>query len=322
MGAASRSGIIEILSRSGQVLQRIPYHGGHLSIGRAYDNDIIVGDPYVCPHHLAVRDQGGNLRIQDLQSLNGSYSGRRRRRFSEIEMTDRTLVHFGHSQLRFRAHGTPVSPAWRDISRHGFLALFDNAATPFLAGVLALVVVTLDNLLDTPGQPGAGELASQLLYPIIGVLVWSGFWSLINRIISHRSNFHVHLAIACGGFAAWFLLGQAFALFGFAMGWDPAVPWLIITSRIVLLAMAVYAHLRYATHGKPASQVIVASITALLLLGTPTVGEYLDRQEFSTIPYTDPLLKPPAFQFRTGVDVDEFFADSAVLRDRLAEEDD
>ena len=66
------SGVIEVMNRSGQVLQRIPWAGKRLTVGRAYDNDIIVGDPYVCPHHLTISNMGGQLQFQDLGSLNGS----------------------------------------------------------------------------------------------------------------------------------------------------------------------------------------------------------------------------------------------------------
>jgi hypothetical protein len=62
VGAQASPGVIEVMNRSGQVLQRVPYSGGRLSVGRAYDNDIIVGDPYVCPHHLQICDADGHLR--------------------------------------------------------------------------------------------------------------------------------------------------------------------------------------------------------------------------------------------------------------------
>ncbi len=57
--AGAIRGVIELLGRSGLLLQRLPYHGNTIKIGRAYDNDIIVSDPYVCPHHLVIQEHDG-----------------------------------------------------------------------------------------------------------------------------------------------------------------------------------------------------------------------------------------------------------------------
>jgi hypothetical protein len=61
--------ILEIKTRG---LHR--YHAldkSELSIGRALDNDIILSDPTVEPHHLKIlRDDEGNIKLQNLASVN------------------------------------------------------------------------------------------------------------------------------------------------------------------------------------------------------------------------------------------------------------
>jgi hypothetical protein len=44
------AGVIEILNRSGQVLQRVAYSGGELSVGRAYDKRSIRLRSPPCHH--------------------------------------------------------------------------------------------------------------------------------------------------------------------------------------------------------------------------------------------------------------------------------
>jgi hypothetical protein len=313
-------GVIEILNRSGQVLQRVPYRGGALSIGRAYDNDVIVGDPYVCPHHLLLEERAGVLSLSDRGSFNGSYLSGIRGRFDRIELQDRSRVQFGHSQLRYRKAGGTVAPAWRDISRKGLLAWFDKPFGLVAGVVLALLALIMDSLLESTHQPGVGELAGELFYPLIGLFLWSGLWSLVNRITSHRANFHVHLSIACIGIAALFLAAQAIGIVGFALAWDPAAPLMHVAGQVAVLTLTIYAHLRYATHGRPVAQAVTGLLTAVLLFGTPAIGEYFEKSEFDTIPWLEPLLKPPVFQWKAGVDVEEFFDDAAVLKERLDRE--
>jgi len=313
------AGVIEILNRSGQVLQRVAYSGGELSVGRAYDNDIIVSDPYVCAHHLAITGKDGIVIARDLDSVNGTYIGRERDRVEEATLGDESLIHFGHSQMRFRKAQSPVAASWRDTSRHGLLAWFGKPWMLVATVMLALLAMTMDNLLDSGESMGAGELAGQLLYPLIGILVWAGFWSLINRIISHSANFHVHLGITCAGIVGMLLSFQLISLAGFAFAWDPVVPWLRLAGRITVLAFVVYAHLRYATHGREWVQAVVAGFSGILLFGTPTVGDILDQSEFNNLPDLNPLLKPPAFQVRPGVSVESFFDDARSLKIRLDE---
>ena len=44
------------------------------SIGRGYDNDVILDDPYVARRHLRYsRDEAGQLVAEDLGSINGTF---------------------------------------------------------------------------------------------------------------------------------------------------------------------------------------------------------------------------------------------------------
>ncbi|MGH8034521.1 MAG: FHA domain-containing protein, partial [Lysobacterales bacterium] len=93
-------GVIEVLNRSGQVVQRLAWNGRKLSIGRAYDNDVIVDDRYVCPHHLELAQDSGRLLARDLGSINGSYIRLGKEPVQVVELTDGLTIQFGHSRLR------------------------------------------------------------------------------------------------------------------------------------------------------------------------------------------------------------------------------
>ena len=43
--------IVEVLGRHGEVRLRRPGGDGSLTIGRGYDNDIVLDDPYADVHH-------------------------------------------------------------------------------------------------------------------------------------------------------------------------------------------------------------------------------------------------------------------------------
>ena len=46
---------IEVMSRHGDVAARSRIDSPEARIGRAFDNDIVVNDPHVAPHHVGRR---------------------------------------------------------------------------------------------------------------------------------------------------------------------------------------------------------------------------------------------------------------------------
>ncbi|MEJ8569462.1 FHA domain-containing protein [Elongatibacter sediminis] len=307
-------GAVEVLSRGGHVVQRIAWHGDRLRIGRAYDNDIVVSDPYVCPHHLELDLGPDGPRARDLDSVNGSYAGRHRQRVGELPVRDGLVVHFGHSQLRFHAAGGTLAPTLRDTARHGLLGRLGSIWALLLGTVLATAVLVLDELLAGVDRPTVLGMARGLLYPVIGVLAWAGFWALLNRILAHRANFPVHLAITLFGVTALFLVTHVVSAACFAMAWNGAVWWASLVADVTIAALVILAHLRFAALGNSARMTAAAGLAAVLLFGAPATGDILERNAFSTLPYLEPLLWPPAFQGRTGASVEGFFERADELR--------
>src|SRR3977135_4440944 len=65
---------VEILSRHRDIAARFRIAGPEVRIGRGYDNDVIVDDPYVAARHLRIfRDERGQLVAEDLGSANGTF---------------------------------------------------------------------------------------------------------------------------------------------------------------------------------------------------------------------------------------------------------
>jgi hypothetical protein len=319
-GNPARLGEIEVLSRAGHVVKRAAWDGRPLRIGRAFDNELVVTDPYVCPHHLELEVAGGRLIARDLGSVNGTYAGRDKKRIDRVELVDGVTLHFGHTQLRFHAADGVMAPTLRDTARHGLFALMDAPWTLAPAAFLSLAALTLNEVMNTADQPGWLTIAGELLYPLIGVLLWAGFWSLLNRVISHRANFHVHLAIGLFGVTGLFLVAQLISIMGFALGWSDAVWWLKLLGRMAVLGGVIYAHLRYALHGRNGRIAGIAALAAVMLFGAPATGDIIERNEFSTLPHLDPLLWPPSFRIIEGESVIEFFDGAQVLRHRADED--
>jgi len=308
---------IEILNRSGQLVHRQLWDGSTLQVGRALNNELVVADPYVCPHHIQLELKDDRVLLRDLGSVNGTYLENNKSRLESILLDDGMTVHFGHSQLRFHSGFGELRPTLRDSSRLGFLSSLGNPWVLLGLAVLALSALYASELLQDPGRLGWLGIAEEMSYPMIGVVAWAGFWALLNRVLAHRSHFPVHLAI---GVASLFAVSQLISFLGFALDWDGAVWWLRWLGRIFILACVVFAHLRYFSLARLRGQAFLASFVALLLFGTPAVGSFIERTQFSSLPWLDPLIRPPAYQLREGSSVQTFMQRAQSLRRRADEE--
>jgi hypothetical protein len=307
-------GSLEILNRNGHVLHRHAWDGSPVRIGRAHDNELVVIDPYVCPHHLQLSLQDGQPQAQDLDSLNGSYLGGSKSRQNTMLLRDGQTIHFGHSQLRFHSGSSEVVPTLRDTARLGLLSMLGNFWVLVGTAVLALLALYASELLEDPGKLKALGIAEEMSYPLIGITVWAGFWALMNRVLAHRFNFPAHLAIAFAGIVALFALSQLTMLFSFALDLDAMAWWLRWFSRISILGLVVFAHLRYFSQATAHRQALLAGFAALLLFGTPAVGSLIEKTQFSSLPWLDPLLLPPAYQWVAGDSIEDFMDQAQSLQ--------
>lgn len=314
MNAPREGLVLEVLDRSGRVAHRVPVGPGPVAVGRALDNDVILDDPFVDPHHLTLEIREEGIWLQDRGSLNGTWLGQRRRVDSAL-LPEGGRVHLGHSVLRVRSPDASVPPAWRDATFHGWVSAFRHPAVGILCLLLALVALAFDAWVEETRSLNAGILANQLAYPVLGLLFWAGLWSGANRIISHRPNFGVHLAIGALALAGLFFSDQGVPMLAFALDWHGAAPWLVLGVEIGVIGLALFAHLQYIAHGRQTLQALGACLVSAVLIGSPALGDWLRRDDFSSVPLLNPLLKPPSMQVVEGRSVEAFLADADRFRD-------
>jgi hypothetical protein len=102
---------IEVLARDGEVPSRDRIERAEARIGRAFDNDVVVNDPHVAPHHLRVfRGEDGELVAEDLGTLNGLYAELGARRVQRLSLAaEPAHAHRPHDPARARRRA-PVAP--------------------------------------------------------------------------------------------------------------------------------------------------------------------------------------------------------------------
>jgi hypothetical protein len=298
---------LEVLSRHRDVAARYRL-AESLIVGRGYDNDVILDDPYVAPRHLRVfRDESGDWIAEDLGSANGLFAGHGKQRQARVTLTDDSIIRIGQTYLRLRRSSHAVPPE-RVLQRDGRTLL-----TALAAGCVALALTGLMLWLGETGEPNLRRYLVPLLTLPLVVLGWTGIWALLTKIFSGHARFERHLLIAVSAVLVSWLIEQGGEFLVFATSW-PSIATYDYVAVWLLSGVMVFLHLW--TIGPAHLRLKGGLVAALMIVGIAIQSLYLfDGRDRPARQET--RLLPPAARLvpvRTG---DAFFADVAQLRTAL-----
>jgi hypothetical protein len=309
-GSAETAIWVELLSRQHDVAARYRFATVPITIGRAYDNDVVVDDSHVAAHHLRIaRNDAGALVAEDLGSRNGLYVDRERERRKEIVLDGEHELRIGTTLLRVRTAAYAV-PAEQPIVR----------SLPYWPAALACIVgvfgfAALDLWLSETGEPKAIRYFTPLLILTIVVCVWTTGWSVVTRVFTGSARFGLHFLIVAAGLLVYSIYDEAAEIGAFAWSWTS----LATTSFVIawtLLGGIVLAHLFAINRARRPLKIAIACVLAAAGIAMQTLKQSEFRSTYGQ-PVTLSRLEPPALRMVAPQREAAFFTDSAALREKL-----
>ena len=117
-----RLALIELLGRDGQIARPVDVWRWPLSLGRALDNDVVVDDPHLAPHHLRLAPgEDGTLQLHALPSRNGVQLAGRAVAGPTPLPRGGALLQLGTTRLRLRLPGETLAADSGEAHRHACL---------------------------------------------------------------------------------------------------------------------------------------------------------------------------------------------------------
>jgi len=304
---------IEVLSRHGEVGQRERIEAAEARIGRAFDNDVVVDDPHVAPHHLRIhRGEDGELVAEDLGSLNGLYREHGAERAMRLQLARYPGIRIGRTVLRVHdaAHTVPAEKPLTPPRAHARWAMGLGAA--LLLGLLAL------QWLNLTSEPSANLMLLPLLGFVTILALWTSVWAMLSRVFFGQARFSLQLRIAITACIALVLWDQLTESLSFGFAWREMAEYAGLGAWAVLAATC-FAHLQSIgpRHLRAAMGLVVA------LIGAGAALQYLGKSETRKLigqRATLGDLRPPAFRLVPLASADDFFrkADAARAKVDLA----
>jgi hypothetical protein len=303
---------VEILSRHRDIAARFRIAGPEARIGRGYDNDVIVDDPYVAAQHLRIfRNETGQLIAEDMGSANGMFLDGGTNRLARIIVDGTHPIRIGQTFLRVRELRHAVER--ERVARPELRTLPIALAVTISVAVLGITALSI--WLTQTSEPKASSYLTPLLGIITTVLAWVGIWALLSRIFSGHSRFLRHLLIALVGILASLLYTQFAQFAAFALTWSTAVSYEYVAAWSILAAVC-FLHLREIGR----SRLLLKGALVTTLLASAIALQTLQQSEAlsnSGRQITSRRLMPPALRLLALRDESAFFGEIAKLRAKL-----
>lgn len=298
---------IEVLSRHGEGSSRFRVDGDEARIGRAFDNDVVVDDPHVAPHHLRVfRSEDGALVAEDLGTLNGLFAEHGAARVQRVSLSAAPGLRIGRTTVRVFDAAHAVAPEKLLMPPRA------HARWAAVLGVALFAGLFLVSWLNLTTEPNASVLLLPLLGLVTGVALWAGTWALISRVFYGQARFALQLAIAFTACIALVLWDQLTETASFSFAWRPIGDWSGLGAW-ALLAATCFAHLQAmdARHMKMAMGIVATLVVAgaaLQYVGKSEARSFVGQRA------TLGNLRPPAFRVVPTASADEFFKRAEATR--------
>jgi hypothetical protein len=309
-------GYVERLDGKGGVVERFPIESFPIKIGRAYGNDVILDDPYVCPAHVAIApDEQGRLTVTDLESVNGLRESAWEKPVASLEIRSGSQFRIGHTQLRYCGVDHALAPTL--VDRDSRRLWLNSPYTAVIVGVAVFLLLCLDAYLTIIERVTFAAIVSEPLSTFAMLLLWSGLWALASRVIVSRFHFPQHATIACGAIIGFFLLSFFAEWFEFLF---PSVPTLWIAGLFgsgLIIGALVYGHLKFASTMQRHSRLWAALLVSAVVVGVSAISDYAGRSKFSNAMEFTGILKPLDAAWLPAITIDEFVERSQKIRQDL-----
>ena len=301
---------IEVLSRHGDVAARERIEGAEARIGRAFDNDVVIDDPHVAPHHLRIfRGEDGELVAEDLGTLNGLYPEHGAKRVARLPLAGEPGIRIGRTTLR-------VHDALHPVAAEKLLTPpRAHARWAGILGAALLALLLLLQWLNITAQPSVNLVLLPLLGFVTVLALWTSLWAVLSRIFFGQARFALQLRIAVTACLALVLWDQLAEAFSFGLAWREMSEYAGLGAWAVLGATCVaHLHSLGPRHMRAAMGVIV------VLIGAGAAIQYFGKSEARNLVgqrATLGDLKPPAFRLAPVASADEFFTRADSTRQKV-----
>ena len=295
-----------------------------VTIGRAYDCDIVVPEITVSPKHLRIDATEQGLELISVGGENGTQLNKKViSEHTSLAITLPSTLKMGELNARLLDPSMQVAPTqltrkggfWPSLLSNPFWAVFFVALNSF--------IIVGSKYIRTPVQQEELIYFNALLLPLLGMFVVAFIISVVSRLTKHRWAFIPALSIA----GLLFLLPLLFDHFGHFLSYltssDLAATLLKYLTNFLLLPLLLTLYLKKVHYIKGLQAIGVALIVTMpvsAFFASDLVQEMSNNSGFSPMPSYNKTLSAFDLRLQNTLEVDEFLMQSDAILEQAVEQ--
>lgn len=288
-------------------LERFP-----VTVGRSLDNDVILSDTSISPHHLSIEtDAEGALYLHNLSSENGTNMNGHSLGAQPVRLPVPSRLILGSQRVNLLAVDSPVA-ATNLLKFSGFFSFIANPIWAVLLFLLTAASLFADTYFSTFVAKGAWFYISDVLISLAVLLVFIFALSLVTWLVSHRWA----LVSAIGMASLLALLKSGLGVAGHSMAYfltsDAPLGFFLTFYNTVLVTGLLYLYQRWASYLRPLPALGVAlllSSPVLILEGLDWMDQATVNSEFSSEPAYNQTLSSINIHASSTKSLEDFMKD-------------
>jgi hypothetical protein len=298
--------VLELLSRKNIPLKHYKFEQDYVCVGRDFNNDLRLDDPYVCPSHMlvAIDPESGKLMVNDCQSTNGIKVNNKFVRQATLNSND--VIKIGRTRLRIIDTKVPLVEAMALSELEENISWLNQS---FLAICLSLVCVgflLLSKYLSSVQEFSLIKALPSELGQLAIICLWPLCFAILAKVVNKESHIvsQFSLTLLTVLLANGLILLQKIAIFNIHP--DAWFIWLELVIFALVVGGFIWLSLFIAFHQTNHRRNIVAStMTFIVLIPIYTLG-FLNTDEFNSRPSYNPILLPPTYNITFAVKTNDF----------------
>ncbi len=311
--------IIEEITRNHKLLHRHRLKQNNISIGRNYQNDIILTDPHICPQHLSLHYDQDDWCIRDNNSVNGTALENnecKKQDGHQQVINDGDVIILGKSQLRviFKNHRVADTIAFSPFE--SLIDLIRHPVAVFTSIALFILIAANISYLNQTTETNISQLFVSAFSMSLLFALWPVGVALASHLTKHDPRILAQIGISFIFFILMWLSDLLEEIIAFNSA-SNSVLGLIITLVPIGLAFSLFWLNSYiGFHVSPKRRIVVAlSITTIVFGGTYLL-QYSKKPEFNPHPQYNSTIMAPSYLIAPSSSVDSFLEQSDALFER------
>ena len=301
--------IIEVVTPSGRLLDRQIFKQNSITVGRAYDNQLILSDSSIDPHHLSILASDNEIIVNDLDSINGVKLNHQIISQSHTIRSGDELV-IGKTHIRVFSHEHPVAEAVNLSGQDKLANYFSNGW--LTAGLLFLlsIFITVEIWTASIDEFKLRDYLEPVFIIYVFLILYGLFWGVIGKLVKHYMCFKAQLCLITLYLIVSYSLDFFYGVLLFNTLNFMLVTVIVIILDVAVLGALLWFNLDISTYLNNKKKLVISLLISLGLILITMYTEIIDRAEFSASPYLIEKILPPMFRVVPGESIEKFVEDS------------